>query len=275
VAGLLLLLALPTAALAQSASPGSESPGASASPVAAGNLTIAVPDGAAPAGTTVTVVTHPPTDRPDELKSVPTTLDFFEVQPDDVSFSTPATVTRTLTFSELGIEPFDPLLDGLIVGGLFTRAADGTWSWLADNQAQLDTADGGFTITATTDHGGPIFAYIAGDLLVANEDTTNTAVGDTFRVEGQLRVDPSSSVEIASVRGTTSDETVAKAGDSYVVALFDRAEGLQFQCLAAGTVDYATTFAIRNIADVSSLGDAIGLGPTDVQVTQSGRHTCQ
>src|SRR5689334_10035043 len=116
VAALLLLLVYPAAAVAQSPTPGSESPRGSAAPTAAGgNLTIDVPDGAAPAGTTVTVVAHAPADRPDELKSVPTTLAFFELQPADVSFSSPATVTRTVTFGEVGIDQYDPLFDGLIV----------------------------------------------------------------------------------------------------------------------------------------------------------------
>jgi hypothetical protein len=237
-------------------------------------LTVDVPSGAAPAGTTVTVVAQAPSDRPDELKSVPMTLAFYELQPSDVIFSAPATVTRTMSFGEVGIEQFDPLLDGLIVGSLFTRAADGTWSWLQDAKIELDPGNEGFTITATTDHGGPILAYVAGDLLVANEDASSTAVGQSFRVEGQVRVVPDSRTTIAAVSGSTSDDAVAKAGQSYDVAFFDRAKGLEYQCVAPGTVQYVTTFTVTDVADVSPLGDAIGLNGTDIDVTQSGEHTC-
>jgi hypothetical protein len=270
----LVLLAVPATVVAQSQSPG-ESPGTSSPSAAGGDLTIDVPDGAAPSGTTVMVAAHGPDARPDELKSVPTTLSFYEVQPDDVVFSAPASVTRTVTFGELGMNGFDPLLDGVIAAALFTRAPDGTWSWLDANQDRIDMTKGGYTITATIDHGGPVFAFVPGDLLLATEDTSTTPVGQSFRVEGQLRVDPSSGAEISTVTGTTSDETIAKAGDSYQVALFDRAEGLEFQCLAAGTVQYETTFTIHDVGDVGPLNAAIGLGPTDVDVVQNGEHTCQ
>lgn len=270
---LVLLLVFPAATVAQSASPG-ESPAPSGSTPLGGNLTIAVPDGAAPAGTTVSVVARAPSERPDELKSVPTTMAFYEIQPTDVTFSGPATVTRTVGFGEVGIDHYDPLVDGLIVGSLFTRATDGTWSWLQDASISLDPNAGGFTITATTDHGGPVFASIAGSLLVANEDSSSTPVGQSFRVEGQVRVDPESRADIESVSGTTSDESIAKAGNSYDVAFFDRAEGIEFTCLGPGTVQYQATFTISDVGDVSPLASAINLAGTDVAVTQTGQHTC-
>jgi hypothetical protein len=202
-------------------------------------------------------------------------LAFFELQPADVQFSAPVTVTRSIGFGELGIDPFDPVFDGLAVGALFTRAADGTWSWLDDTEVRLDTSNAGFSVTGTTDHGGPVFAYVPGNLIVANEDASTTPVGQAFRVEGQLKVDPASGADIATVSGTTSDETVAKPGDSYDVEFFDRAEGLAFQCLAPGTVQYETTFLVSGVADISPLTAAVNLPGTDVAITQTGEHTCQ
>jgi len=221
------------------------------------------------------VVAHISDERPDELKTVPSTLAFYEIQPTDVAFSGPATVTRTVAFGEVGIDHYDPLFDGLIVGSLFTRASDGTWSWLQDTTVALDPSGGGFTITATADHGGPVFAFIPDGLVVANEDATSTLVGQPFRVEGQLRADPDSRTNISAVSGTTSDESVAKAGNDYDVAVFDRAEGIEFQCVALGTVQYVTTFTISDVADVGLLTTAVALHGTDVSVIQSGEHTCQ
>jgi len=272
-AAVLLVLAVPASVVAQTASPGSESPGPSGSSVAGGGLAVDAPDGAAPAGTTVTIVARDPSERPDELAGIPTTLTFYEVQPADVTFSTPATVTRTIGFGELGIEQYDPFTDGVILGSLFTRVGDGTWAWLQDASVGLDEADNRFTVTGTTDHGGPILADVVGNILLANEDGTTTPVGESFHVEGQVRVDATSRADIAAVAGTTSDETVAKPGDSYDVTFFDRAEGIEFQCLAPGTVHYETTFTVHGVADVGPLS-AISLDGTDVSVTQSGDHTC-
>jgi hypothetical protein len=272
-AAVLLLLAVPASGVAQTASVGAESPGPAGSPVAGGSLTIDVPDGAAPAGTTVTVVARDPSERPDELATIPTTLTFYEVEPADVTFSTPATVTRTIGVGEVGIDQYDPFTDGVILGSLFTRAGDGTWAWLQDASVGVDEAAGRFAVTATTDHGGPILADIVGNILLANEDGTTTPVGETFHVEGQVRVDATSRADIAAVTGSVSDETIAKVGDTYDVTFFDRAEGIEFQCLAPGTVHYETTFTVHGVADVGPL-TAVSLGGTDVSVTQSGDHTC-
>lgn len=240
-----------------------------------GHLSVQVPPGATPPGTSISVASRDPQERPDELGGVPMEMAFYELQPLDVRFSVPVTVTRSVGFEELGIDQFDPVLDGLIAGSLFTRDAAGTWSWLDDAEVRLDVADAAFTVTGTTDHGGPIMAYVAGDLLVATEDATTSAVGEVFRIEGQLRVDPASGADIADVSGLTSDESIAKPVRSYDVEFFDRAAGLEFQCLAPGTVTYETTFTVSGVADVGPLGDAIGLAGTDVAVTHTGEHTCE
>jgi len=240
-----------------------------------GHLSVEIPLGAAPLGTTIRVESREPDGRPDELKGLPMQLAFYELQPSDVHFSAPVTVTRSIGFQELGIDRFDPVFDGLIVGSLFTRDADGTWSWSDDAEIRLDAGGGGFTVTATTDHTGPIIAYVAGDLLVATEDESTTPVGQVFRVEGQLRVDPTSRTDIADVAGRTSDEAIATPVRSYDVESFDRASGLEFRCLAPGTVSYETTFTVSDVADVGPLSDAIRLGGTDVAVTQTGEHTCE
>ena len=267
----LFLMVWPGSTMGQSEMPGNySSPG-----IPGGSISVDVPPGAAPPGVAVTVAQRDPSERPDELKAVPMEWAFYELQPSDVHFSAPVTVTRSIGFQELGIDRFDPVFDGLIVGSLFTRDADGTWSWLDDAEIRLDAGGGGFTVTATTDHTGPIITYVAGDLLVATEDTSTTQVGQTFRVEGQLRGDPASRADIADVSGRTSDETVAKAGGSYDVEFFDRAHGLEFECLAPGTVTYETTFTVSGLADVSPLNGAIGLAGTEVAVTQTGEHTCQ
>jgi hypothetical protein len=277
---LTLIAALPTPVMGQSETPSSV-PGTSAGPSTAGSLppgealSVDVPTGALPAGTSVTVVTRQPSERPDELAGVAVNLPFYELQPTDATFNAPVTVTRSIGFGELGIEHYDPDVDGLIVGSLFTRASDGTWSWLKDVQVALDTANSAFTLTGTTDHGGPILAYLPGNLIAATEDETATPVGQPFRVEGQLRVDPQSRADIAAVTGTTSDESIAAPGQSYDVQAFDRAEGMAFDCLAPGTVQYETMFSLSNLADVSPLNVAISLGATDVTVTQAGSHTCQ
>jgi hypothetical protein len=240
-----------------------------------GHLSVEVPPGAAPPGTTITVEARDPSERPVELKAVPLERTFYELLPSDVRFGAPITVTRSISFQELGIDRFDPDVDGLIVGSLFTRDAGGTWSWLDDARVRLDTADAAFAVTGTTDHGGPIMAYVPGALLVATEDDAATPVGAAFRVEGQLRIDPASRAGFASVSGRTSDETIAKPGQSYDVESFDLAMGLEFQCLAPGAVSYETTFTLSGVGDIGPVRDVIHLASTDVAVTQTGEHTCE
>jgi hypothetical protein len=253
----------------------SEPPADSGQGELGGRLSIDVPEGAVPSGTTISVVSRDPSERPSELLAVAMRTPFYELQPSDMRFGVPVTVTRSISFGELGIDRTDPVFDGLIVGSLFTRDAGGTWSWLDDAQARFDAAEVTFTLSGTTDHGGPTFAYVPGTLLVATEDDAATPVGGTFRVEGELRIDPTSRADIAAVTGRTSDETIATAGPSYDVEAFDRAAGLEYQCLAPGTVMYETTFSVGDVADIGPISDATGLPGTDVAVTHSGEHTCE
>jgi hypothetical protein len=240
-----------------------------------GRLLVDVPQGAVPSGTTITVVTRDPSERPEELRVVPMRFPFYELQPTDVRFSAPVTVTRWIGFQELDIDGFDPLFDGLVVASLLSRDPAGTWAWLGGTETRLDLAEDAVSVTATTDHGGPIIASVAGDLLVATDDDAATPVGGTFRVEGQLRVDPASRADIVGVSGRTSDETIATAGQGYDVEAFDRAEGLEYQCLAPGTVTYESTFSTGDVGDVGPVADAIGLPGTVVAVTHTGEHTCE
>jgi hypothetical protein len=240
-----------------------------------GRLTVELPPGAAPAGATVQVVALDPSERSDDPQAVPQGWASYALEPADATFNAPVTVRRTLSFEELGLDPFDPLFDGLVLATLFTRAADGTWSWLDDAQVRLDPAGSAFTVTGMTDHGGPILVSVPGDLLVGTEDETPTPVGSTFRVEGQLRVDPASAARIDAVSGSTADEAIATAGQPYAVAGFDGAVGLAYQCLAPGTVTYETTFALSGVGDVGALTDVTGLGGTAVAVLQAGEHTCE
>ena len=160
------------------------------------------------------------------------------------------------------------------MGALFSRDADGAWTWLQDAEVRLDPANAVFAVTGTTDHGGPIMVYVPGDLLVATEDASSTSVGQVFRVEGQLRIDPTSRADIADVSGQTSDETIAKPVRSYDVESFARAAGLEFRCLAPGTVQYETVFTVSGVADVGPLNGSIGLAGTEVDVVHSGEHIC-
>jgi hypothetical protein len=268
---LFLVTVVPASSVAQTAEP---SIGTGPGDVA-GLLSVDVPPGAAPAGTTVTVEPRDPDVRPDELRDLPMRHPFHELLPVDARFSAPVTVTRSIPFGALEEGVYDPATDGLIVSALFTRDTDGTWSWLADAQVRLDPEGGAFLVTGTTDHGGPIIGYRAGDLVVATEDASATPVGEVFRVEGQLRVDPGSLAEIADVTGRTSDESIAKPVRSYEVEFFDRARGLELECLAPGTVQYEATFAIGDVADVGPLRSAIGLTGTDVAIVHAGEHTCE
>jgi hypothetical protein len=266
----MLVTAWPIAALGQSEVPATDSgqgqPG--------GALSVDVPQGAVAPGTTISVAGRDPAERPEELEALSMEMTFHELQPMDVRFRGPVTVTRSIAFQEVGRDRFDPLFDGLLAGSLITRDAEGTWSWLDGIEVRLARGEDAFVVTGTTDHGGPIIAYVAGDVIVATEDASTTPVGGVFRVEGQLRVDPASQADIASVSGRTSDGSIAKAGRSYDVESFDRAEGLEFECLTPGTVEYEATFSIGGIADVSPLNGAIGLSGTDVAVTHTGEHAC-
>ena len=240
-----------------------------------GRLTVEVPPGAAPSGATVLVVVLDPNERSDDPQAVPEGWASYALEPADAIFNAPVTVRRTLSFEELGLDPFDPIFDGLVLATLFTRTADGTWTWLDDAQVRLDPAGSSFMVTGMTDHGGPILASVPGDLLVGTEDDTPTPVGSTFRVEGQLRVDPESRAQIDAVSGSTADEAIATAGQPYVVAGFDRATGLAYECVGPGTVTYETTFALSGVGDVGSVSDVTGLGGTAVTVLQAGEHTCE
>jgi hypothetical protein len=266
----LLLAAWPASAMGQSAAPTA----VSGQGDAAGLLSVDAPPGAVPAGTTLEVVARDPGERPDALKGLPMAQPFPELQPVDVRFAAPVTVTRPIAFGSLGIDAFDPGTDGLVVGGLFTQDTDGTWSWLGDPRVRLDPAGTGFLMSGTADHGGPILTDIEGSLIVATEDAAPTAVGEHFRVEGQLAVDPTSRADVLDVTGAVSDDTIARPLQGYRVTGFDRAAGLELECLAAGTVRYDATFEVRGLADVGPLHGAIGLPGTSVDVTYTGEHTC-
>lgn len=266
----LVLAAWPASGIAQDPAAGA----ASATGDRGARLSVDIPPDAAPSGTTIQVVARHPDERPDDLRSVPLTWTFFELLPADARFGAPVTVTRATGFEELGLDAFDPLTDGVPIAALVSRDPDGTWSWLDDPQVRLDVPGTTVTVTATTGHGGPIIATAPGSLLVAAEDDAPTPVGSTFRVEGQLQVDATSRATILAVTGTTSDPAIATPGDSYVVATFDRANGLAFQCLAPGSVTYETTFTVRAAIDIGPLVDAIGLAGPDVAVIRSGTHTC-
>jgi len=237
-------------------------------------LHVDAPAGAVPSGTTISVVPRAASERPEELGSVPMARAFFELLPADVRFSAPVTVTRAISFEELGIDAFDPLFDGLLVGSLLTRDASGTWSWLDDVQVGLDLDEANFSVTGTTDYGGPIIADVSGDLLVATEDADVTPVGGTFRVEGQLRVDPTSRGDIVAISGRTSDEAIASAGSGYDVEAFERARGLEYRCLAPGTVTYDTIFSVSDVGEEALLREATGLSGTAVAIRSTGDHTC-
>lgn len=238
-----------------------------------GLITVEVPEGAAPPGESIAVATRDRGERPGELSDVPMTRSFHELRPVDLRFTEPVTVTYLIEFARLRIGSFDPAQHGLIVGALFTRDPDGVWSWLDDSRVQVDPVRGGFVVTGTTDHGGPLIGLMGADLIVAS-DPPESAVGDAFRVEGLVRADPTSATDIGAVSGSTSDPAIAASSRSYDVEAFDRAVGLEFECRALGTVVYEIIFTITDVADGSSLTGSIGLAGTDVDVTYTGEHTC-
>ena len=238
-----------------------------------GLITVEVPDGAAPPEASIAVATRDPNERPPELSGVPMSNPFHELQPVDVRFAEPVTVTRLFEFTQLGISSFDPTQHGLVVGSIFARDPDGVWSWLDDTQVRVDPARGVFVVTGVTDHGGPLIGLIGADLIVA-ADPSESVVGELFRVEGLVRAEPASAADIGAASGSTSDPAVAAWRRNYDVEFFDRAVGLEIECLAPGMVAYEAVFTVTDVADVSPLTESIGLAGTDVDVTHNGEHTC-
>jgi hypothetical protein len=236
-------------------------------------VTVEVPEGAAPPDARIAVATRDPSERPEEIARVPMANPFYELQPVDVRFAEPVTVTRLIEFAQLGITSFDRSRDGLIAGSLFTRDADGVWSWLEDTQVRVDPARQAFVVTGMTDHGGPLIALIGADLIVA-ADPPESAVGDRFRVEGLVRTEPESATDIGAASGGTSDPAIAAWSGNYDVEAFDRAVGIEFECLAPGSVAYEVIFTLTDVADVSPINESIGLAGTDVDVAHTAEHTC-
>jgi hypothetical protein len=238
-------------------------------------ITVEIPSGAAPAGTDIAVVRRDPDERPDELSSLPLENPFYELQPLDLRFSEPVTVTRLLMFEQFGIVEFDPGAHGYPAASMFARNSDGSWTWLADTVVQIDDGtDPAFAVTGSTDHGGPMFGYFGGSLIVAPDDPPEADVGEIFRVEGQLHGPPGTEANVAGVTGSTSDPSIATPGTVYDIEIFDRAAGIEFECLAPGTVSYEVTFAATEVADVGPHQSLIDVGGVGVHVVHTGDLTC-
>jgi hypothetical protein len=267
-----LFIALMLSLWPASAATQNEGPKVYSSPDA--RVTVEVPEGAAPPEARVAVETRDPGDRPAELAGLPMPNPFYELRPLDARFSEPVLVTRLIEFEQLGIDAYEPTQHGLVVGTLFTRDSDGVWSWLDDAEVRVDPADNVFVVTGSMDHGGPIIGLIGANLVVAATDPAESAVGEVFQVEGLVRVEPESAADITAASGSTSDPAIADLVRSYDVEAFERAAGLEFECLAPGTVTYEVAFTVTEVADVSPLGEPIGLAGTGVDVVYTGEHTC-
>ena len=95
-----------------------------------------------------------------------------------------------------------------------------------------------------------------------------------FTIESLLFVLDGSAADQVVIGATTDDVAVAIASRSYVIEVFDRAVGLDFECLSPGRTGYEVTYAVEDLGDIGPLVAATGLGGITANVIVTGELGC-
>jgi len=142
-----------------------------------GALTIDVPAGALPPGVELSAVARGPDERPPELAEVSMTSNFYQLEPDGLTFAEPVTITRRVAWADLAM---DPDADGLPIINLALRTTEGAWNWLDD---QSITADRTYIyVSGKASHTSRVLGF-GGANRVQADWSTGTRWGDYSAVE--------------------------------------------------------------------------------------------
>lgn len=138
-----------------------------------GVVTVDVPDGAVPPGTTITVGLRPADQSPPELVTAGVPRTCYVLEPEGTTFSAPVKVTMTRPRDYYGDANSLPLL------ALATRSAAGAWEWLSDSVMWL--TDEVMAVAGYTDHFSCLYDWSDRTDLKVNPGSPRTdKVGQGF-----------------------------------------------------------------------------------------------
>jgi hypothetical protein len=138
-----------------------------------GRVTVEVPDGAAPAGTEVSIEARGAEQSPPELVSAGVQFAHYGLLPEGTQFSQPVKVTFAIPRDTYGDPNAMPLLY------LATRSEDGTWEWLAD--ADMTLTDTSISVSGWAQHFSALFSWSdRTDFIIDPPAPRTDFVGTTF-----------------------------------------------------------------------------------------------
>jgi hypothetical protein len=282
----LLLLLLVISAAGTACGGGDDEPEATATPAASatpeativtsddGKLSLSIPSGAMPEGTEVTITAVPQESLPAELSQLVGSAGGYELQPDGLTLSEPATATQTMDRTELD----DP--DGQQTAYALVSYSDTAGREVLDSETATILSEGTTTVTAEVTH----FSFIArtkSSLLVALEGHEPTrAAGETYQLGAYVENARPSDVSLESVSGrwivggviTAAQESfeLDNLGSEYVVSGMNQLA--DFTCEAPGTGDNGvrvsvTSKVVNNPDLVTTLAVTVGEHVTCVEGT--------
>ncbi len=242
-----------------------------------GVLTVDIPEGAAPAGTVVTIVELDETWRPEQLQVADVSMAAYDLLPDGAVFAEPVTITYRIDPNDLGLE----LLDGAVpVALLVTQDESGELGMVG---VELSRENGMFVARASTTHFSPFAIMISDTSAIALvPPALALAVGGQERVE--LRKVTLTGSELLGARLRRNELWTATA--PFVAETIDPLRGAWIECSAPtdGVVPDAYILQILKatgsdvqLEAMSFLISQLGLLHTtehQVTYTLSGSGTC-
>ena len=265
----------PTATPTASPSP-APSPAPSPTPAARtvtsddGLLTIEVPPGALPADVNLTATAQGQDDLPPELAGIQMRSGFYSLEPDGLTFAEPGKVTRRANVADLG---WDLATDGIPLITLALRTSDGTWSWLDEQEIEVDGED--VVMTALATHTSALYGF-------GGTNFVQWGYGAPSPVDGSFNLDASVTYpSVASawpVVGPPEPFTHTGILSSYDHRMYDYALPRFYQgfgCDTPGTGEFGVRFEVRNLGAGNPLWDQLDLPPPTTDIYLEALAICQ
>jgi hypothetical protein len=222
-----------------------------------GLLTIDIPAGAPPESVDLTATARGKDDLPPELLGLEVRSAFYSLEPGGLVFAVPVTITRRVSFEDLGL---DLATDGLPVLTLALREESGRWEWL---DAQTLTADGDtILVTGEASGTGTVFAFGGTAFTkVVPVDAGIVDVGESTTVSATL-VFPDGAADPPTL-GATFQPLVP--GDWVTIGAGagpeDGTLSQDFLCVAEGSGFVGVSYEVHNVGADSALFRQLSLGP--------------
>ena len=227
-----------------------------------GLLTIEAPPGAMPDDVELTATAQGPDDAPPELAGIQMRSAFYLLEPDGLTFSKPVMVTRRGNISDMG---YDLDEDGIPIISLALRTSDGAWSWLEDQEIDVDGDD--LVVSGKASHTSMVMGF-GGTTFVRrdiSEPSARVPVGQTFSVFGALDYRASDGAQplFGATLGPYAEGDAATIGDS------SPDHGVTFQqdflCQNNGTSWVGVAVDIDGVASGQFFG-RLELAPTSTEL---------